>query len=93
MKSIIFTANVIGFTMMGALSASYVSIKTPMVLKFSSGTGIVFQDILNSLVPGLLPLSAVFLIYFYLKKRGPHYNKILLSIVAVSIIASLLGLL
>lgn len=93
MKSIIFTANVIGLTMMGALSASYVSLSTPLVFSFASGTDIVIQDILNMVVPGLLPLGAVFAIYYYLKKKGPYYNRILLSIVAISVVASLLGIL
>lgn len=93
MKSIIFTANVIGLTMMGALSASYVSISTPLVWSFSSGTDIVIQDILNTVAPGILPLAAVFAIYYYLKKKGPYYNRILLSVVVVSIVTSLLGIL
>lgn len=93
MKSIIFTANVIGLTMMGALSASYVTIQTPLNFGFSSGTQIVVQDILNTVAPGMLPLAAVFIIYFYLKKRGPYYNRILLAVVAISIITSLLGIL
>lgn len=93
MKSIIFTANVIGLTMMGALSASYVTIQTPLTFGFSSGTQIVVQDILNTVAPGMLPLAAVFIIYFYLKKRGPYYNRILLAVVAISIITSLLGIL
>ncbi len=93
MKSIIFMANVIGLAMMGALSASYVSIETPLVFSFSSGTSIVVQDILNTVAPGLLPLGAVFLIYWYLKKKGPYYNRILLTVVVVAVITSLLGIL
>lgn len=93
MKSIIFTANVIGLTMMGALSASYVTISTPLKFGFASGTQIVVQDILNTVAPGLLPLAAVFIIYFYLRKKGPYYNRILLTVVAVSVITSLLGIL
>jgi len=93
MKSIIFTANVIGLTMMGALSASYVNITTPLKFGFSSGTEIVVQDILNTIAPGLLPLAAVFTIYMYLRKKGPYYNRILLTVVAVAVITSLLGIL
>lgn len=93
MKSIIFMANVIGLIMMGALSASYVTITTPLTFGFSSGTQIVVQDILNTVAPGLLPLAAVFIIYYYLKKRGPYYNRILLTVVGVSIITSLFGIL
>lgn len=93
MKSIIFTANVIGLTMMGALSASYVTVSTPLKFSFSSGTDIIFQDILNTVAPGILPLTAVFVIYYYLKKKGPYYNRILLTVVLVAIVTSLLGIL
>ena len=41
----------------------------------------------------LLPLAAVFAIYFYLVKKGPRYTTILLSIVALSVVCSLLGVL
>lgn len=92
MKNIIFTANVIGLTMMGALSASYITLSTPLEFSFSGGSTIVLQDVLNLIVPGLLPLATVFIIYAYLKKKGPHYTKILLTVVIVSIIASLLGI-
>ena len=79
--------------MMGALSASYVTLSTPLEFSFSGGSTIVLQDVLNLIAPGLLPLAAVFIIYTYLKKKGPHYTKILLTVVVVSIIASLLGIL
>ncbi|MFV0380953.1 MAG: PTS system mannose/fructose/sorbose family transporter subunit IID [Breznakia sp.] len=93
MKSIIFTANVIGLIMMGALSASYISITTPLSFNISEGTTIVVQDILNQIVPGLLPLIAVFGIYYYLTKKGPRYNTILITVVIFSIVCSLLGIL
>lgn len=70
MKNIIFTANVIGLTMMGALSASYVTLSTPLEFSFSGGSTIVLQDVLNLIAPGLLPLAAVFIIYTYLKKKS-----------------------
>lgn len=92
MKSIIFTANVIGLIMMGALSASYINITTPLELTISGQT-IVFQEILDQIVPGLLPLLAVFGIYYYLTKKGPRYNVILIFVVIFSIITSFLGIL
>ena len=93
MKSIIFTANVIGLIMMGALSASYVTLTTPLQFTVSEGTTIVVQDILNQIVPGLLPLCAVFGIYFYLVKKGPRYNVILVAVVVISLICSVFGIL
>jgi len=93
MKSIIFTANVIGLFMMGALSASYVKLTTPMVVVMAEGSKIVVQDILNMIVPGLLPLVAVYGIYWYLTKRGPYYSRILAAVVVFSLVASILGIL
>ena len=92
MKSIIFTANVIGLTMMGALSASYVTLSTPLEFTVRGGSSIIVQDILDMVAPGIIPLAAVFIIYAYLRKKGPRYTKILLTVVIVSVIASVLGI-
>jgi len=93
MQSIIFTANVIGLIMMGALTASYVTITTPFVLAVSGGADVVMQDILDMVLPGLLPLIAVFGMYWFLTKKGPRYNIILISVVIFSLVASFLGIL
>lgn len=87
-KELIYGANVLG-----ALSASYVKITTPLKLSALKGSEVVVQQILDSIAPGLLPLAAVFAIYFYLVKKGPRYTTILLSIVALSVVCSLLGVL
>lgn len=55
--------------MMGALSASYVKITTPLKISALKGSEVVVQQILDSIAPGLLPLAAVFAVYFYLLKR------------------------
>ncbi|MEG0958273.1 MAG: PTS system mannose/fructose/sorbose family transporter subunit IID [Erysipelotrichaceae bacterium] len=92
MQSVIFSANVIGLMMMGALSASYVSISTPFKI-IASGSKFVFQEFLDGVIPGILPLAAVFLIYIYMVKKGQNFNKILLVVVIVSVIGSLTGIL
>jgi D-glucosaminate-specific PTS system IID component len=61
---------VLGLIMMGALSASYVKITTPLKISALKGSEVVVQQILDSIAPGLLPLAAVFAIYFYLVKKG-----------------------
>jgi D-glucosaminate-specific PTS system IID component len=92
-KELIYGANVLGLIMMGALSASYVKITTPLKISALKGSEVVVQQILDSIAPGLLPLAAVFAVYFYLLKKGPRYTTILLSIVAISIVCSLTGVL
>ena len=92
-KELIYGANVLGLIMMGALSASYVKITSPLKISALEGSEIVVQQILDSIAPGLLPLAAVFSIYFYLTKKGPRYTTILLSVVVISVVCSLLGVL
>ncbi len=92
-KELIYGANVLGLIMMGALSASYVKITSPLKISALEGSEVVVQQILDSIAPGLLPLAAVFSIYFYLVKKGPRYTTILLSVVVLSVMCSLLGIL
>jgi D-glucosaminate-specific PTS system IID component len=92
-KELIYGANVLGLIMMGALSASYVKITSPLKISALEGFEVVVQQILDSIAPGLLPLAAVFSIYFYLVKKGPRYTTILLSVVVLSVVCSLLGIL
>lgn len=92
-KDLIDGASVLGLFMMGALSASYIKIESPFKIAIANSQPIVIQDILNSIAPGMLELAAVFGIYWFLKKKGPRYNIIMVSIIIFSIICSLLGLL
>ena len=79
--------------MMGALSASYVNITSPMKFKVPGGATIILQDIFDQIVKGLLPLTAVLDIYFFMVKKGPRYGIIIGTIVVISIVASFFGLL
>lgn len=90
-KDLIEGAAVLGLFMMGALAASYISIKTPLEIAVKNSQPIVLQQILDSIVPGLLELVAVFAIYFYMKKKGPNYNIIMGTILILSVIASVIG--
>ncbi|MGN0943462.1 MULTISPECIES: PTS system mannose/fructose/sorbose family transporter subunit IID [Fusobacterium] len=92
-KDLIEGAAVLGLFMMGALAASYITIKTPLEIAVKNSQPIVLQQILDSIVPGLLELTAVFAIYFYMKKKGPNYNVIMGAILVLSIVASVLGIL
>lgn len=92
-KQVIYSANVLGMMMMGALSASYINITSPMEFTVPGGATIILQDILDQIMKGLLPLAAVFAIYFFMVKKGPRYGIIIGSIVVISIFASFFGLL
>lgn len=90
-NQLIHAASILGLFMMGALSASYVKLTTVFVI--DSGSGIFkLQDIFNKFIPNFLPLCVVFFVYWYIKKSGPKYVRILLTILVLSVLFSLWGI-
>lgn len=60
--------NILGLLVMGALSASYIELSTP--LTYTNGEmELALQDILDQILPGLLPLITVGLVYYLLDKK------------------------
>lgn len=88
---LIDSAGVLGLFMMGALSASYVKLTTPLTIVTDGGEWAI-QETLDGMLPNLLPLAVVFLIYFYIKKAGPKYIRIVLGIIVLSLVFSFVGL-
>lgn len=90
---IIHSASILGLFMMGALSSAYVKVSTPIVFNFKNTDPMVLQDILDNIVPGLLPLVAIFSIYYYFKTKDTNYTKVLFFILIVSLICGFFGIL
>lgn len=83
-KKIIDTASILGLFMIGCLSASFVKVQT--VLSFdSSGTTVALQDILDGMLPNLLPFCVVMGMYLYIVKRGPKYLRIIVFTMILAI--------
>ena len=92
LNQFIKTASVIGLFMMGALSSTYVKLVTPISWANAVGEKQLLQDVLNKIFPNILPLLVVFGIYFYIKKSGPKYVRILVSILVLSVVLSFFGI-
>ncbi len=90
-NQLITGASILGLFMMGALSANFVKLEIPLVIRMSGGAELAIQDILDSIAPGLLPLAAVFTIYWILKNKGQNLTKIVLSIVIISLAGAFIG--
>lgn len=58
-------ASVLGLMVLGVLVASWVSIKTPIVINTGNST-LKLQEVLDSLMPSMLPLLATMIIVFFL---------------------------
>lgn len=90
MQSMIDGLNILGLTMIGALSAAYVSLNTSLVFEFS-GVEINIQETLDSILPGILPLSFVFLVYHLMAKKNFSTVKVLGVVFLIGFALSLVG--
>ena len=79
--------SILGLFMMGIIAGSYIKVFTP--LKFTiSGKEFVINDMLNGIVPGLIPLAIVMGVYFYFQRNGLKVTRALLWL---TLILGLLG--
>lgn len=90
-KKVIDIASIVGLFMIGCLSAAYVNFST--ALEFVSDTETVkVQELLNDILPNMLPFFLVMAMYFYIIKRGPKYLQIILVTMVFAILLTFLGI-
>lgn len=92
-NKIITATGILGLFTMGALSSTYVKVKTPLEIDVSNADPISIQGILDAIAPGILPLIAVFAIHYYFKNIGQKYNKVILYVLLISFVAAFFGIL
>lgn len=86
-KKLIDGASILGLFMMGSLSATVVKLNT--TIKFDiSGKDFIVQDVLDKIAPGLLPLGAIFLVYWMMKYKKMSITKVLCILVVLSIVGA-----
>lgn len=91
-KKVIEFLSVLGLFMMGILAGSYIKLSSSM--KFTlSGKEFVIQELLDKIVPGILPLAAVGGIYWFYRKRGLNVMKAMLWLTAVLVVLATVGIL
>lgn len=91
-KTVINALSVLGLFMMGILAGSYVKVSSSLVLHLPDKDFVV-QDILDSILPGLLPLLTVLGVYFYFDKKGFNITKGLLWLTLILIVLAVTGIL
>lgn len=88
-KKLIDGASILGLFMMGSLSAMVVKLNT--TIKFDvSGKDFIVQDVLDKIAPGLLPLGAIFLVYWMMKYKKMSITKVLCILVGLSILGAVI---
>lgn len=91
LKPITEVASVVGLTVVGALVTSTVSITMPAVITVGEVEQSV-QGMLDSILPGMLPLAAVAAVYALLSKKGMTSNKVIFLVMAVGLVLGCTGL-
>lgn len=86
LNEILDGANIMGMFMMGVLSANLIAATATLEVG-----DFVLQDMLDGIVPGLLPLAIVFGIYFLIRKKQMSSAKIVLLVLAIGIVGALIG--
>ncbi|QAT39303.1 PTS system mannose/fructose/sorbose family transporter subunit IID [Clostridium sp. JN-9] len=92
MKKIISGLSILGLFMMGILAASYVKVNSSLVWTIS-GKKFALQGILDSILPGILPLVTVLGVYAYFDKKGLKITKALVGLSIILAALAFLGIL
>lgn len=67
-RNISHAASIVGMTVIGALVASYVHLSTLLILKAGEAKVALQTDVLDKLMPNLLPLAFTLIVYGFLKQ-------------------------
>lgn len=85
-------ASVLGLTVVGALVTTVVSIKASDTFQMGDYSKPI-QEMLDGILPGLLPLIAVTLVYALLSRKGMTSNKAIFIVIAVGLVIGCSGIL
>lgn len=88
---IIKGGSILGMFMMGALSATMVSLTTVVSISLGEKT-ISLQETIDKIAPGLLPLALVFFVYWAMASKKWKTSKILWILIVFSLIGALIGI-
>ena len=84
-KKVIDIASIVGLFMIGCLSASYIKVQT--IVEFASDTSTVkLQEIIDGILPNMLPFIVVMGMYLYITKRGPKYIRLMIYTMIIAIV-------
>lgn len=93
LNKLILGAGILGLFMMGGLASSFVNVASPLVINTGAMEMSVQTDILDAIVPGLLPLATVTAVYFLIDKLNRNYALIVLILLGAGLVLGGLGIL
>ena len=85
-------ASVLGLTVVGALSATVVTAKTPLAFQMGE-VNLAVADLLDKIMPSMISVATVLVLYKLLGKKGMKITTLILIVIIFSMICSALGIL
>lgn len=92
MQTAIEVLSILGLFMMGILAANYVKVTSSLTFTLS-GKEFVVQDILDSVMPGILPLFTVSGVYMYFSKKCLNVTRALIGLTVILGVLAAVGIL
>ena len=91
-KKVITGASALGAIVMGALTAGFVSVSTPLLINIQGAGMSVQTDILDKLFRGLLPLALTLGTLYLLKNKKVKATKVMALLIVIAAVGAIIGL-
>lgn len=91
LEKVTTVATTVGLTVLGALTASYVSLSTPLTIVYDQAE-LSVQAIFDGIVPNLLPLSLTLVCAWLLRKKNVKATTLMAIVIIGGIILGTLGI-
>ena len=91
-KKVITGASALGAIVMGALTAGFVSVATPLMINIQGAGMSVQTDILDKLFRGLLPLALTLGTLYLLKIKKVKATKVMALLIVVAAAGAIIGI-
>lgn len=85
LKELTEGASILGLLVIGGLAPSTISVSVPYIFK-SGGVKLPIQDMLDKILPGLVPLAIVLFSYWILGKKKMTSTKLILVLIVLGIV-------
>ncbi|UPQ86609.1 PTS system mannose/fructose/sorbose family transporter subunit IID [Ignavigranum ruoffiae] len=91
-QNVIEFLSVLGLFMMGVLAGSYIKLSSSLTFTIS-GKEFIFQELLDKILPGIIPLATVMFVYWFYTKYGLNVMKAMLWLTGILIVLAITGIL
>lgn len=91
-SQVIDIASILGLFMIGGLSAEYVNFQTALSFTSEAAGTVNIQEILDGVLPNMLPFILVLGIYYYILKNGNKYLRVVIFLMLLAVVLTLLGI-